>query len=43
MDFIRGNSRDQLMFSTLEMQIEQDNPVQLEDTFILEVLLLRRN
>ena len=33
MDFITGNNRDQLVFSTLEMQIEQDNPVLFEDAF----------
>ena len=31
MDFIKGNNRDQLVFSTLEMQIEQDNPVRFVD------------
>ena len=34
MDFIKGNNRDQLVFSTLEMQIEQDNPVRIMDTFV---------
>ena len=34
MDFIKGNNRDQMMFSTLEMQIEQDNPVRFVDAFV---------
>ena len=34
MDFIIGNNRDQLVFSTLEMQIEQDNPVCFVDAFV---------
>ena len=34
MDFIKGNNRDQLVFSTLEMQIEQDNPVRFIDAFV---------
>ena len=32
--FLRGNNRNQLVFSTLEMQIEQDNPVRIMDTFV---------
>ena len=34
MDFIKGNNRNQLVFSTLEMQIEQDNPVRFVDAFV---------
>ena len=34
MDFINGNNRDQLVVSTLEMQIEQDNPVRIMDAFV---------
>ena len=34
MDFIKGNNRDQMMFSTLEMQIEPDNPVRFVDAFV---------
>ena len=34
MDFIKGNNRDQLVFSTLEMKIEQDNPVRFVDAFV---------
>ena len=34
MDFIKGNNRDQLVFSTLEMQIEQDNPVRFVNAFV---------
>ena len=34
MDFIKGNNRDQLVFSTLEIQIEQDNPVRFVDAFV---------
>jgi len=33
MDFIKGNNRDQMTFSNLEMQIEQDNPVRFVDAF----------
>ena len=34
MHFIKGNNRNQKMFSTLEMQIEQDNPVRFVDAFV---------
>ena len=34
MHFIKGNNRDQLVFSTLEMQIEQDNLVRFVDAFV---------
>ena len=34
MDVIKGNNRDQMVFSTLEMQIEQDNPVCFVDAFV---------
>jgi transposase len=34
MDFIKGNNRDQMTFSNLEMQIEQDNPVRFVDAFV---------
>ena len=34
MNFIKGNNRNQLVFSTLEMQIEQDNPVRFVDAFV---------
>ena len=34
MHFINGNNRDQLVFSTLEMQIEQDNLVRFVDAFV---------
>ena len=34
MDFIKGNNREQMIFSTLEMQIEQDNPVRFVDAFV---------
>ena len=34
MDFIKGNNRDQLVFSALEMQIEQDNPICFVDAFV---------
>ena len=42
MDFIKGNNRDQMMFSTLEMQIEQDNLVRFVDAFVehLEMIQL---
>ena len=32
--FLRGNNRDQLVFSNLEMQIEQDNQVRFVDAFV---------
>ena len=31
---MKGNNRYQLVFSTLEMQIEFDNPVQFVDAFV---------
>ena len=34
MDNIKRNNRDQLVFSTLEMQIEQDNPVRFVAAFV---------
>ena len=34
MHFIKGNNRNQKMFSTLEMQIELDNPVRFVDAFV---------
>ena len=34
MDFIKGNNRNQMIFSTLEIQIEQDNPVRFVDAFV---------
>ena len=34
MHFIKVNNRNQLVFSTLGMQIEQDNPVRFVDAFV---------
>ena len=34
MNFIKGNNRNQMIFSTLEMQIEQDNPFRFADAFL---------
>ena len=34
MDSIKGNNRNQQVFSTPEMQIEQDNPVCFVDAFV---------
>ena len=34
MNFIKGNNRHQLVFSILEMQIEQDNLVRFVDAFV---------
>ena len=34
MDFIKGNHRHQLVFSTLEIKIEQDNPVRFVAAFV---------
>ena len=34
MDNIKKNNRDQLVFSTMEMQIEQDNLVRFVDAFV---------
>ena len=34
MDFIKGNNRDQITFSTLESQIEGNNPVRFVDAFV---------
>ena len=34
MDFIKGNNRHQINFSTLEEQIEENNPVRFFDAFV---------
>ena len=34
MDFIKGNNRHQITFSTLEAQIEENNPVRFVDAFV---------
>ena len=34
MRFIKEKNRDQMMFSTMEIQIEQGNPVQRVDAFV---------
>ena len=34
MDFSKEKNRNQMMFSTMEIQIEQDNPVQRVDAFV---------
>lgn len=34
MDYIKGNNRNQLVFSTLEMHIEPENPVRFVDAFV---------
>ena len=34
MDFIKGNNRHQITFSTLESQIEENNPVRFVDAFV---------
>ena len=34
MDFIKGNNLNQMVFSTLEIKIEQDNPVRFVDAFV---------
>ena len=34
MHFIKGNNCNQKLFSTLEMQIEQDNLVRFVDAFV---------
>ena len=34
MNFIKGNNRNQMIFSTLEMQTELDNPVRFVDAFV---------
>ena len=34
MDCIKGNDRDQVTFSTLESQIEENNPVRFVDAFV---------
>ena len=34
MDFIKGNSREQMTFANLEMQIEPENPVRFVDAFV---------
>ena len=34
MDFIKGNKRHQITFSTLESLIEENNPVRFVDAFV---------
>ena len=34
MDFIKGNNRHQITFSTLESHIEENNPVRFVDAFV---------
>ena len=34
MDFIKGNNRHQITFSTLESLIEENNPVRFVDAFV---------
>ena len=34
MDFIKGNNRDQIQFSSLEMQVSDENPVRFVDVFV---------
>ncbi len=34
MDFIKGNNRDQVTFSTLDSEIEENNPVRFVDAFV---------
>ena len=34
MDFIKGNNRDQIQFSSLEMQVNDENPVRFVDVFV---------
>ena len=34
MGFIEGNDRDQVTFFTLELQIEENNPVRFVDAFV---------
>jgi transposase len=34
MEFIKGNNRDQLVFSTLEMKIDAENPIRFIDAFV---------
>ena len=34
MDFIKGNSRHHITFSTLESPIEENNPVRVVDIFV---------
>ena len=39
MNFIKANNRTQRVFSTLEMQIEQDNAVRFVDAFVEQLNL----
>ena len=34
MDFIKGNNRDQIHFSSLEMQVSDENTVRFVDVFV---------
>ena len=37
MDFIKGNNRDQIQFSSLEMNVREENPIRFIDTFVEQV------
>ena len=34
MDFIKCNNRDQIQFSSLEVQVNDENPVRFVDVFV---------
>ena len=37
MDFIKGNNRDQIQFSSLEMNVREENPEWFIDAFVEQV------
>ena len=37
MDFIKGNYRDQIQFSSFKMNVQEENPICFIDTFVDQV------
>ena len=43
MNYIKGSNRDQIVFSSLEIQIEPENPVRFVDAFVEHIGLQSQN
>ena len=41
MDFVKGNNREQITFSTLELKIEEENIVRFVDAFVDQLELTK--
>ena len=41
MDFVKGNNREQITFSTLELKIEEENIVRFVDAFVDQLKLTK--